>query len=200
MGRKKKLKGIMLSQKEMYLLGAVLAVMIIAVVLTAIFLTPYLAFISFWVFSIFFFVAMRLPNSWKIGLEVFFLFTFFYSYIFGAVFTISVILFAWIIVFKRRPDEGQGLVAHFIVLMGMIVTARIFLYIYGIGISSGELLFASLFSLALWLIADTLLAPRIAPVPIPKLIVNHSLEFLIGYIVATTWGYEIFKFLISIKP
>lgn len=181
-------------KKSILFLAIGIASLIILTVVGLFYASAYFQIITLWILSIGFFVLMRLPNSWKMGLEVFYLFTFIYAYVFNLLFVLPLLFTALLIVLKIRPDEGSGCFVHAIVLTGTALTARLFFNFYGPSITEAEFVFAVMFTIVVWLIADTIVAVRIAPVPLPKLIINHALDFTVNYFVVTTVGFRILKF------
>ncbi len=182
------------SKNNLFLLVAAGVVLLLVTLVGFFYISKYFQILTVWILSLGFFVLMRLPDSWKIGLEVFYLFTFIYAYVFNLFFVLPLLYVALLIVVKIRPDEGSGAFVHSIVLTGTALTARFFFSLYGLNITQPEFVFAALFTIVVWLIGDTLVAFKTAPVPLPKLAINHTLEFIINYFIITLFGYKILNF------
>ncbi len=186
------------SKKHFYLLLTGIFGIIITIILSMTFLSPYtLKLAGLWIVSFVFFFAMRYPDSWKMGLEVFYLFTFIYAYVFDVFFTLPIIFLSFWLVTRFRPDELNGVVVHLVVLTGLALTARLFYGWYGIAITADQFLFALMLSTIIWLIADAIIALKTAPVPLPKLVITHSLETIVTYYAATFFGYKALQFFLA---
>ncbi|MFO7872162.1 MAG: hypothetical protein R6U26_00795 [Candidatus Undinarchaeales archaeon] len=186
------------SKNNLFLLVAGFAVLLLATFVGIFYVAQFFKILAIWFLSLGFFILMRLPDSWKMGLEVFYLFTFIYAYLFDLFFVLPLLYTALLIVVKIRPDEGSGAFVHSIVLTGTALTARFFFSLYGLGISQSEFVFAALFTLVVWFIGDTIIALKTAPVPLPKLVINHTLEFIINYFIITLFGYKILNFFMNL--
>lgn len=183
------------SGKKLYTMIGVVILIIAAIVFSLVFLQPHdIKLVGLWVASFVFFFGMRLPDSWKMGLEVFFLFTFIYAYAFGLMFILPLIYCAFYLVTRIRPDEVNGVVVHIVVLTGLAFTARLFYGWYGMAITPGQFVLAALLGIFIWLVVDTIIAIKTAPVPLPKLMITHGLQIIISYYTATFFGFKVLQF------
>lgn len=184
--------------KKLYTIIGVLILGVAVVIFSLLFLNPHdIKILGLWAISVAFFFVMRLPDSWKMGAELFFLFTFIYSYAFGLFFVLPLVYVSFFLVTRIRYDEVQGVLVHFIILTGLAITAQQFRNLYGLAITPGQFIFAIVGSIIGWLIVDTIITPRIAPVPVPKLIITHVLQIIVSYYTATFFGYKVLKFLLG---
>ena len=186
------------SGKKIYTIIGVVIFGIAVVIFSLLFLNPHdIKILGLWAISVAFFFIMRLPDSWKMGAELFFLFTFIYSYAFGLFFVLPLVYVSFFLVTRIRYDEVQGVLVHFIILTGLAITAQQFRNWYGLAITPEQFMFAIMASIVGWLIIDTIITPRIAPVPVPKLIITHVLQIIVSYYTATFFGYKVLKILLG---
>lgn len=185
--------------KNVSLFLVILIIIIVLSIITIYLLWPHLSTLLAWLAVLSLFFISRRYDSWKIGIEIFYFTAFASAFIFGLFFTLTAWLASSYLIFKARPDELNGLVAHTIVLSGVMIFAKIFTNFHSLVITEHTFTAIAFFSCTFWIAADTLLAIKIAPVPVPKAIVNHSLEIMFNYFMISFFGYKIFKFLISLS-
>ncbi len=188
------------NQLQLYLFAAFLVGISALIIISIVYLGQYFKIFGLWIFSVLLFVLMRLPDSWKIGLELFFFLTFAYSYVFGLLFTLPLIYVSLLFVLKIRPDEGNGLFVHAIVLTGVALFAKYFSSLYGVSITPNQLVFSAMLTIGIWLVIDTIIAVRTAPVPLPKLMINHTLDFMVNYFFITLFGFKVLSYLLLQYP
>jgi len=151
-----------------------------------------------WLASAGVFFMVRRTDSWKMGIECFYLLSFTLSYAFGLYFTLPLIYIVLIAVMKVRPDELNGCVVHSIILTGVALTARVFLGFYGINITEAIFIKTALGTIITWLFIDLLVAKKIAPVSLGKLGMIKIMNSVGNYFLITLFGFKLLRYFLSI--
>lgn len=189
------ISGKFLKEKPLFIFLIILAI-IGAVILGYIILQhTKLAMIWMLFFSIIF--LTRRTDAWKIGIEIHNFAVFVLTYVYGIIFALSVAFLALIAVIRARPDEVNGAVINAICFGAMAFLTTRLASIYGTRIHAETFVFLALVVIIFGLALDTVLALKIAPVHWIKLIVNHTMDVFINYIVITAFGYQIYLYLLK---
>jgi hypothetical protein len=190
-------KNIFLHRETFMIIGTVLGILLAATFIFF-FLWSHFRIGFVWLVSFILIFAMRRSDSWKMGLEGFYLLTFLYSYIFGLWFALPIVYMAFALVVKFRPDELNGVITHSIAITFVAIAARFFLGSHGLALGSAEFTFIALASIFPGIAADFFLAWKMAPVPLFKNFINHAMDFTVNYFVITSIGFTLFKFFMTL--
>lgn len=190
-------KNLFLQRETLLIVGAFLVLFIGTVfIFTALWSNFRIGFV--WIVAFLLVFASRWSESWKIGMEAFYLLTFLFSYIFGLWFALPLVYLAFALVVKAKPHELNGVMAHTVAITLVAVFARFFFNSYGLSLTSAEFIFIALASIVPGIAFDFFLAWKIAPVPLFKNLLNHAMDFTVNYFVITTIGITIYRFFLTL--
>ena len=172
---------------------------VVAIIITIIaFLIKYPKPTAVWLGSAAIFFLVRRTDSWKMGVEIFYLLTFLLAYAFNLYYVLPMIYIVLILVIKVRPDEVNGAVIHSFILTCLALTSRFLFGIYGPGITESQFIFVAILSIFGWLIIDFFIALKISPVHWIKLIVNKTLNMIVNYFTITLIGYKLLMYFFTL--
>ncbi len=190
-------KNILLQRETMiFVAGIIIALLVLTFVFS--FLWGKFTVWFYWVLFICVIFFTRRTDAWKMGIEVHFALTFYSAFAFGPLFAITMVLIPYALVWKVRPDEGNGVMIQMVTLSLMIGLARLFHFIYGAGITGSEFMIAFIVSIVIVQLTDGVLSKMFCPSHIVKILVIHTLDILLNSYAATLIGYKAITYFISL--
>lgn len=195
---KRKMKNFFLNREPYMIVGMIGAVLLMTT-LGFFALWAFIKPLFVWVVAVLAIFFTRRTDLWYLGMEIHFPLAFLMTYAFGLWFSIPMILASFYLVFKARPDQGTGVIVQLISLSVMMLLANYFQGIYGASITLGQFSFAFLISIILVQILDAVLSVKLAPAPVFKVAVAHTLDVVVNYYVMMFIGYQALKFFFTIQ-
>jgi len=144
-------------------------------------------------------VVVRKTDSYKLGMENFYISAFLLSYAFSPLLAIAILNAGFWFVYKVfRPDELQGVITQVVATAGIAVTAPFFFAKYGAAITPSQLLFAGVFCAIFWDFVRFLVALKVTPCHWVKLFVSFITGVFINYFLFATFAHPILMFLFTV--
>jgi len=190
-------KNILLHRETILILSAiVLAIVVLTFFFSFMWTYFKVGFMSLLAFLLI--VVTRKTDSWKMGIECFYIFSFIFSYVFSPWFAIILVVGALLTVVKLfRPDELQGTISQ---IVGVIIIAFIAMFFsarYGLVITQQQLLFAGVLSFLVGDLIRFLVALKVTPAHWVKLFASLITGAFINYFYYSTFAFPLLKLLMS---
>jgi len=177
------------------IIGAIAILSILFSFLWAYFKTVFICLIAFILI-----VVTRKTDSWKMGIECYYIFTFLLAYAFSPWLAIFVTASAILFVVKFfRPDELHGALTQITAVIGLAFTASHFAAKYGAAITQPQLLFIAILTFVIWDIVRFLVALKISPAHWVKLFASLLTGAFVNYFYYITFAYPLLQFLLRIN-
>lgn len=143
-------------------------------------------------------VIIRKTESWKLGVECFYITAFLFSYAFSSIATFILCATAILFVVKVfRPDELEGALTQLVALGGTAFSTRIVFNMFGAGITETQLLISGMALYLIWDAVRFFVALKIAPAPWVKLFVSFITGAFVNYLYYTTFAYTLLQILLK---
>jgi len=144
-------------------------------------------------------VVVRRTDSWKMGVECYYIIAFLFAYAFSPILAILVTVLAILFVVKVfRPDEFAGSMTQITAIIGMAFTAKYVALKYGATITQPQLLFAGVITFVVWDFIRFLVAVKITPTHWVKLFASLLTGAFVNYFYYVTFAYPLLQFLLKI--
>jgi|ETN02SMinimDraft_4_1059925.scaffolds.fasta_scaffold01470_8 hypothetical protein len=141
----------------------------------------------------------RRADSWKVGIEVFYLSAFLLAYTYNLFVSLAISFFAFYFVVKTKPSEGAGIVIHSIMVTILATTASVLSGHFGTSLSQTQFFWSTYISILIIIWLDAIVVFFSAPVPLPKNIITHSMGSFANYLIISKIGYPLFLYLLSLQ-
>jgi hypothetical protein len=191
-------KNIFLHHETILIIGIILAAIIVISFLFSFLWTSFkfgFAILMGWLLI----VITRKTDSWKMGIECYYILTFLFAFAFGpwlAFFLTGTALAFVVKVF--RPDEVHGAITQMVGCTGIAFTTKIFVNMYSMDITKPQLLIAGMILFVVWDVARFLVALKVSPAHWVKLVASFITGVFVNYFYYSTFAFVLLKFLLSI--
>ncbi len=191
-------KNILLNHETVLIVGAILAAIILFTLffsfLWAKFQVAFVCILA-WILI----VITRKTDSWKMGIECYYIFTFLLAYAFNVWLSLFVVVSGVLFVIKVfRPDELQGSLSQLFGIIGIGFSTKFFVARYGMSITKPQLLFAGLILFIIWDFIRFLAALKICPAHWVKLFASFITGIFVNYFYYSTFAFPLLMFLLSL--
>jgi hypothetical protein len=194
---KKPGKNILLQKETWMVIGAV-AIALVIVSFVFAFLWNKFILMFYWVIGALAIFLTRRKDFWYMGIEIHFPLAFYMTYAFGWMFAFSMVIIAYLCVWKVRPDQGHGIMIQMTSLNVMMLLSLVMKHFYGTSLGAGKFLFIFLICFISVQLLDGILSKMFCPSPPLKILIIHSLDVIINFYVAKFIGYKFLMYLFTL--
>ncbi|MFH1450878.1 MAG: hypothetical protein ABIF92_02765 [archaeon] len=191
-------KNLLMNHETLLILGVIVAAIIILSIFFTLLWTYFkLGFVC--VITFILIVVTRKTDSWKMGIECFYICAFLFGFAISPYVAILVVSSAIMFVIKFfRPDELAGAITQVISTSGVAFTGMFFFSHYGVEITHPQLVFAGTFAFVLWDLIRFFIALKITPAHWVKLFASLTTGAFINYFYYSTFGFYLLHLLLKI--